>query len=117
MLKAIAADLVKQLPGPVSDGWPDGERYLKAFEHGSMLVEVYKPVGHDPQTPHEHDELYFIISGTGEIVIGGARAAFTPGMAFFVAANVVHRFENFSADFTTWVVFWGPQGGEAALEK
>jgi hypothetical protein len=23
-----------------------------------------------------------------------------------------HRFENFSHDFVTWVVFYGPQGGE-----
>jgi hypothetical protein len=24
----------------------------------------------------------------------------------------VHRFEEFSADFATWVMFWGPKGGE-----
>ena len=34
------------------------------------------------------------------------------GDAFFVAAGVVHQFENFSEDFVTWVVFYGPQGGE-----
>ena len=27
-----------------------------------------------------------------------------------MAANVLHRFENFSDDFGTWVVFWGPKG-------
>ena len=26
----------------------------------------------------------------------------------------VHRFVDFSDDFGTWVVFWGPEGGEAA---
>jgi hypothetical protein len=25
----------------------------------------------------------------------------------------VHLFEDFSGDFATWVVFWGPKGGEA----
>jgi hypothetical protein len=30
----------------------------------------------------------------------------------FVAAGVPHRFESFSDDFATWVVFWGPRGGE-----
>jgi mannose-6-phosphate isomerase-like protein (cupin superfamily) len=30
----------------------------------------------------------------------------------FVPAKVVHRFEEFSADFATWVMFWGPTGGE-----
>jgi hypothetical protein len=33
-------------------------------------------------------------------------------MVFFVAAHVEHRFEQFSPDFVTWVVFWGPKGGE-----
>jgi hypothetical protein len=28
-------------------------------------------------------------------------------------AGAVHRFENFSNDFVTWVVFYGPQGGES----
>jgi hypothetical protein len=25
---------------------------------------------------------------------------------------VVHRFEDFSDDFCTWVMFYGPEGGE-----
>jgi hypothetical protein len=32
---------------------------------------------------------------------------------FFTPAGWVHRFEDFSDDFATWVVFWGPKGGEA----
>lgn len=39
----------------------------------------------------------------------GAPAA---GDTLFVAAGVTHRFEQFSDDFVTWVVFYGPQGGE-----
>jgi mannose-6-phosphate isomerase-like protein (cupin superfamily) len=69
-------------------------------------------VGTDPQTPHEQDELYFIHSGSGEFVCSGERHRFEAGMAFFVPAGAEHRFENFTADFSTWVVFWGPKGGE-----
>jgi hypothetical protein len=29
-----------------------------------------------------------------------------------VPARVAHRFEEFTPDFATWVVFWGPPGGE-----
>ena len=50
-------------------------------------------------------------SGTGTFVIGEARHPFAPGTCFFVPAGVAHRFEEFSADFSTWVVFWGPPGG------
>lgn len=89
-----------------------GERFARAFAHGSMSVELYAPVGTDPQTPHEQDELYFIHSGRGEISIGGERLPAAPGMAFFVPAGVEHRFEDFTPDFSAWVVFWGPRGGE-----
>jgi mannose-6-phosphate isomerase-like protein (cupin superfamily) len=111
-MKAKASDLLKSLPGKASNQWPDGERFISALAHGSMSVELYAPVGHDPQTPHEQDELYFIHTGTGRLMIDGEHHAFEPGMVFFVPAGVDHRFEEFSADFTTWVVFWGPNGGE-----
>lgn len=106
------ADLLPQLPRAPSPQWPDGEPFVVALAHGSMSVEVYAPRGHDPQTPHEQDELYFIHSGQGEFVLDGVRHPFAPGTVFFVPARVEHRFENFTADFATWVVFWGPQGGE-----
>jgi mannose-6-phosphate isomerase-like protein (cupin superfamily) len=75
-------------------------------------VELYAPVERDPQTPHTRDEVYFVVSGSGDFVVAGERATFNPGDALFVAAGVEHRFENFTADFTTWVVFYGPSGGE-----
>ena len=34
------------------------------------------------------------------------------GDALFVRAGIVHRFEDFAADFATWVFFYGPEGGE-----
>ena len=37
---------------------------------------------------------------------------FERGEVLFVAAGVEHRFENFSDDFSTWVLFHGPEGGE-----
>ncbi|MFZ5502533.1 MAG: cupin domain-containing protein [Pseudomonadota bacterium] len=112
MMKVVSADLARKLPGKISEQWPMGERFIRALSHGSMSVELYAPVGNDPQTPHTQDELYFTISGSGEFVLAGERYQFGPGTAFFVPAGVEHRFENFTADFSTWVVFWGPQGGE-----
>ncbi len=111
-LKASATDLARRLPGPKTARWPDGERFVKAFAHGSLSVELYAPVGIDPQFPHDRDEAYFVIAGAGEFVCGDTRSPFAAGDALFVAAGVAHRFENFSADFTTWVVFYGPSGGE-----
>jgi mannose-6-phosphate isomerase-like protein (cupin superfamily) len=111
-MQASATELLKRLPGNFTEQWPIGERFVMAFAHGTMSVEFYAPIDHDPQTPHPQDELYFIHSGHGELLIDGECRQCEAGMVFFVPAGVEHRFEHFSADFSTWAVFWGPQGGE-----
>ena len=88
--------------------------FLSLFRHGSLEVEIYRPIGIDAQKPHRRDEVYVVIAGHGEFVCGDAREAFEPGEVLFVPAGVVHRFEHFSADFSTWVFFYGPDGGETA---
>ena len=82
------------------------------FEHGSLSVEIYQPEEVDLQQPHEQDEVYVVISGQGEFLNGGKRVNFSAGDFLFVPAGVEHRFENFSDDFSTWVIFYGPKGGE-----
>jgi hypothetical protein len=43
---------------------------------------------------------------------GDSRHAFSAGDVLFVPAGVPHRFEDFTDDFGTWVIFYGPEGGE-----
>jgi len=105
--KATVAEAMELLPGP------GGERFAEVLRHGSMEVEVYAPRGGDPQTPHTRDELYVVVSGTGEFVNGPERHEFGPGDVLFVQAGVEHRFEDFTDDLVVWVVFYGPEGGEA----
>ena len=111
-MKASIAATLARLPGPPSARYPQGAPFATVMTGGTMSVEVFAPRGVDLQTPHTQDELYFVQRGTGEIVINGQRFDAAAGDAFFVAAHVEHRFENFSADFVTWVVFYGPPGGE-----
>jgi mannose-6-phosphate isomerase-like protein (cupin superfamily) len=94
-------DLLAQLPGPRD------ERYISAFKHGAMEVELYAPRGHDPQTPHSRDEVYVVVSGNGEFVREGTRKSINAGDLLFVAKGETHRFENFSDDLVVWVVFFG----------
>lgn len=93
---------------------PEGQQWITMLHRGELEVELYAPSGTDLQTPHTRDELYFILRGTGDFALSGRRHPFAPGEAYFVAAGVDHRFENFSDDFLTWVVFYGPEGGDAA---
>lgn len=87
------------------------EPFKELFTHGSLAVEIYKPVGVDKQTPHTRDEVYVVISGSGFFVNGDSRAAFEAGEVLFVPAGIEHRFEDFTEDFGTWVFFFGPEDG------
>jgi mannose-6-phosphate isomerase-like protein (cupin superfamily) len=100
------AEALAKLPGP------NGERWAVLLEHGTLEIEIYAPRGEDPQKPHTRDEVYVVVTGRGEFVHGTRRTAFEPGDVLFVPARETHRFENFSDDFVTWVVFYGPEGGE-----
>ena len=91
---------------------PAGALSSLVFEHGTMALRLYSPVGTDAQKPHTRDEIYVVASGSGIFVNGDTRHDFATGDALFVPAGVTHRFESFSADFAVWVVFYGPEGGE-----
>ena len=86
--------------------------FLTLFEHGSLTVEIYKPDNIDLQQPHTRDEVYIVVSGSGEFLNDGKRSTFKQGDFLFVPAGAEHRFENFTSDFSTWVLFYGPEGGE-----
>jgi len=89
-----------------------GLRSAPLFEHGTLLVKFYAPRGHDAQTLHTRDEVYVIAQGHGIFFDGTERGPFVAGDMLFVAAGITHRFEQFSDDFGTWVMFYGPEGGE-----
>lgn len=77
------------------------------YRHGSMQLKYYAPQKIDPQTPHRQNELYIIASGSGTFFKNGERVPFKTGDVLFVPAQEEHRFENFTEDFATWVIFYG----------
>jgi mannose-6-phosphate isomerase-like protein (cupin superfamily) len=93
-------------------------RFITLFEHGTLQIEIYVPRGADgelvdPQTPHTRDELYVVASGIGFFFNGETREPVQAGDLLFVAAGSPHRFEEFTENFATWVMFYGLEGGEA----
>jgi mannose-6-phosphate isomerase-like protein (cupin superfamily) len=102
---------MKLLPGP------EGKRFARVLEHGSMEVEVYEPRGSEPQTPRARNELYVVVEGTGEFVNGPHRHPFGPGTVLFVTARVEHWFEGFTDNLVVWIVFYGPEGGERTMMR
>ena len=103
---------------PVRDAMqliPDGDgRFAEVFRHGTLRVEIYAPRSRDPQEPHRQDEIYVVVQGEGVFVNGETRQSFGPGDVLFAGAGELHRFEEFTDDFVTWVFCYGPDGGEKA---
>lgn len=106
LCRVTVEDALTRLPNEA------GERFAKVFEHGSLLVEIYAPRGEDTQTPHARDELYIVMRGSGVFLNGTVREWFSRGDLLFVPAGREHRFEAFTEDLVTWVIFYGPEGGE-----
>lgn len=86
--------------------------FAVVMNHGSMSVEYFAPVKIDTQTSHQQDELYVIARGHGHLQRDGELLECKAGDVLFVPAGMEHRFERFTDDFATWVIFYGPQGGE-----
>lgn len=92
---------------------PPDRRFTYPIRRGTMRAGVYAPPGHDDQTSHDQDELYIIACGTARFIKQDQTVTVKAQDLLFVEAGVDHRFVDMSVDFATWVVFWGPPGGEA----
>lgn len=117
-MRARYRDHLAALPQTASAGYPHGTPFVQALAHGSLRVELFAPstsgLGKDIQQPHAQDELYVVQSGQSDFVLEGRSDPVQAGDVLFVPAGANHRFENFSSGFVTWVVFYGPTGGEVA---
>jgi mannose-6-phosphate isomerase-like protein (cupin superfamily) len=105
-MKFSVDELSAILPLPANEIWTEGVWDVEPFRKGNVSLVFFAPRGTDHQTSHDEDEFYFIIRGSGNIIIGGESFPFTAGDAFFVAANLEHRFEDFTEGFATWAVFF-----------
>ena len=85
--------------------------FIGLFQRGDFSVELFAPQDVDTQQPHQQDEVYIVASGSGLFLRGEERVPFAQGDFLFVPAGIPHRFELFSKDFKTWVIFFGPKGG------
>jgi mannose-6-phosphate isomerase-like protein (cupin superfamily) len=86
--------------------------FILAWERGELEIELYQPRGKDSQTPHTRDEVYVVVTGSGDFLCDGETKLFEAGDVLFAPAGADHRFLDFSGDLSVWVVFYGPEGGD-----
>lgn len=84
------------------------------MKNRSMSIEYFSPKIVDTQQPHKQDEIYVIASGASRFYRDGETINCKKGDVIFVPANIEHKFINFTSDFASWVIFYGPEGGESA---
>jgi mannose-6-phosphate isomerase-like protein (cupin superfamily) len=64
----------------------------------------------DRQQPHDFDEVYVVLEGTGVLEVEGERTPLREGEALFVRAGADHRFTAYE-QLAVLVIFNGPHSG------
>ncbi|MEX0862458.1 cupin domain-containing protein [Nitrosopumilus sp.] len=87
------------------------DSYFHTFINKSSLaagVLVLNPGEEDTQTPHESDEIYYIISGDGYLKINSKDYPVSKDKIFFVGRNVKHYFHGNKKELKVLYFFGGP---------
>jgi mannose-6-phosphate isomerase-like protein (cupin superfamily) len=92
-----------------------GRAYLEFLRvpHLSAGLYVLAAGATDGQAPHSEDELYFVLSGKGQLRVGELSTPVGPGSVCFVQANARHAFHSVTEELHLWVVF-GPAEGSTS---
>ena len=72
----------------------DGGGYAVVHESPGLQIGVYVLVAPEPdrQQPHDDDEVYVVLEGTGVLTVEGHPTLVGPGQAIFVPAHAEHQF-------------------------
>ena len=87
------------------------ENYFHTFINRESLaagVLYLEPGEEDTQTPHELDEIYYVIEGDGFLKINKKDYPVSEGKVFFVAKDIEHFFFGNSKKLVVLYFFGGP---------
>ena len=88
---------------------PEGQRSVEVFRDGDVEIRFTARPTSGPQVPHTRDEFYIVASGTARYRWDGGETQIGPGDMMFAAARTAHGYDQFSDDFSVWVVFYGAE--------
>lgn len=95
---------IQQLTGRLSGSGPEYREFLRA---PSLSCGIYHlPKGaRDMQSPHDEDEVYYVISGRASMKVGGETRDVQAGSILYVRATEEHSFFEIEEDMTLLVFF------------
>jgi len=81
--------------------------WLSVMDGDNILTGIYalSAGAEDRQSPHDTDEVYYVVSGKGKFMAGEEEVAFKSGSILFVKAGVTHRFFDIEEDMVSVVFF------------
>lgn len=84
----------------------------------SMLVSEVEPgTGIPVHLRRNEDELIFIHTGSGIVILGERRIPSSAGAMLYAPKGVWHGVENTVSDVLTWCATWSPPGFEQYFKE
>ena len=85
----------------------DSVQYQEFLRVPSLSCGVYHlPAGaKDMQTPHDEDEVYYVLEGRARMKLGDTMREVVPGSILYVKATETHSFFEIEEDMTLLVFF------------
>lgn len=71
-------------------------------------VLVLQPGEEDTQTPHDDDEVYYVVNGDGYLKVNNKDYEVSEGKAFYVQKNIPHKFFGNKKELIVLYFFSGP---------
>ena len=90
----------------------ENRTYFEFLRTHNLSAGLYRlPAGStDAQTPHNEEEIYYVVSGCGGFIAGDRDVAVSPGDILFVPPREPHRFHDIEEDLELLVFFAPPEG-------
>ena len=91
-----------------------GQPYHEFLRVPALSCGIYTlpPGAKDLQSPHDEDEVYFVVRGRGRVRVAGEVRSVGPGTILYVGATSEHSFFEIEEEITLLVFFasGGPAG-------
>ncbi len=85
----------------------DGKPWLPFLDVDTLTCGVYviPAGGDDGQSPHEEDEIYYVVGGKATLTVESVEVPVKPGSVVFVKRGAVHRFHDVEEELKVLVFF------------
>ena len=93
------------------------DKDISGAKHFSLLVNTSKAGTQGAAHKHDVEHCWYILSGTGNMVMGDTTYQIKPEMAVFTPAGVMHSINVDPGEDLTYVVIYAPPGPEQKLKE